>query len=348
MTTFNFNETELEQLITHRIGNKHREENLLLSNELTSADEETTEYLLQYFLQDFKLPEFYGFSHSVNLEMNEVYTLAKTMFEDKNSFISSSRSIAKLLYEASEHPNIKEGELNIAYLNSLVLGDEIVDAVGIFKSENISPFLKMNEKKENYSILHDFGFEIKKIDKACIIFNTNSENGYVVLIIDNLNRSNDARYWKDDFLKLAPLNDAYYNTKEFLTIAKDFVTKQLPEEFDIDKTERIQLLNRSIEYFKTNDTFDKEDFEENVFQDEEVIDSFRKYDENIRTESNIELMSNFDISNHAVKKQSRIFKSVLKLDKNFHVYIHGDKNLIEKGVESDGRKFYKIYYNNEE
>jgi len=347
MTKFNFTNTELVKLITHKVGNKYREEPVLVSNELTEIDEESGEYLMQYFLQDFKLPEFYGFTHSVELKMNEVYTLIKQIFENQDNFISASRSMAKLLYESSDHPKIKEGELNVAFFDNLQFGDEVTNGIGIFKSENTSPFLKMHEEKENYKINHDFGFEIKKIDKACIIFNTNSKNGYVVLIIDNLNRSNDAQYWKDDFLKLAPLNDDYYNTKEFLTITKDFVSKQLPEEFDIDNTDRIQLLNRSIDYFKNNDSFDKEQFEEQVFQEEELIESFRNYDKTIRTENNLDIMDNFDISNHAVKKQSRIFKSVLKLDKNFHVYIHGDKNLIEKGVDNNGRKYYKIYYENE-
>ena len=55
----------------------------------------------------------------------------------------------------------------------------------------------------------------------------------------------------------------------------------------------------------------------------------------------------FDISAPAVSTQNRFFKSVLKLDKNFHVYIHGDRSKIERGMEADGRKFYKIYYREE-
>ena len=41
--------------------------------------------------------------------------------------------------------------------------------------------------------------------------------------------------------------------------------------------------------------------------------------------------------------------SVLKLDKNFHIYIHGDKKLIEKGFD-DGKamSFYKVYFKEEE
>ncbi len=347
MLKFNFSDTELVQLITHKTGNKHKNEALFLAKELTEVSEESGSLLMEYFLQDFKLPEFYGFSYSQNPNENNIYSYVKEIFDSEENLISASAKIAQRLYDSSEHPNIKTGELNIAYFNNIQLGDEITDGIGIFKSEQRTPYLKMNEQTNNYQINHDYGIEIKKIDKACIIFNTNEKYGYVVLIIDNVNKSNDAQYWKNEFLNVKPLNDDFYNTKEFLTIAKDFVSKQLPEEFEINRTDKIQLLNRSIDYFKSNEHFNKTDFEEQVFQDEQLIDSFRNYDQAFRTENNIQIADEFDISGHAVKKQSRVFKSVLKLDKNFHVYIHGDKNLIEKGTENDGRKFYKIYYENE-
>jgi hypothetical protein len=59
------------------------------------------------------------------------------------------------------------------------------------------------------------------------------------------------------------------------------------------------------------------------------------------------IVSEFDISTSAVKRQSKVFKNVLKLDRNFHIYIHGDRELIEKGVDPDGRKYYKIFYKEE-
>jgi hypothetical protein len=61
----------------------------------------------------------------------------------------------------------------------------------------------------------------------------------------------------------------------------------------------------------------------------------------------VDLQDRFAISADAVKRQARVFKSVLKLDKNFHIYIHGDRNKIEQGVDENGRKFYKIYYEQE-
>ena len=129
-----------------------------------------------------------------------------------------------------------------------------------------------------------------------------------------------------------------------MNIAKDFVTKEIANEFVVTKTDQIDLLNRSVEYFRTHDSFNKKDFEQEVFQDKEIIKSFRNFDETYRESHDIELSDDFEISTQAVKKQAKIFKSVLKLDKNFHIYIHGDKQLIEHGTEKDGRKFYKIYY----
>jgi len=41
-------------------------------------------------------------------------------------------------------------------------------------------------------------------------------------------------------------------------------------------------------------------------------------------------MDEFDISKEALKRQTRFLKSVLKLDKNFHIYIHGNRELINR------------------
>ena len=49
----------------------------------------------------------------------------------------------------------------------------------------------------------------------------------------------------------------------------------------------------------------------------------------------------------AVKKQQRHFKSVIKLDKNFHIYVHGDRKMIETGQDEKG-KFYRLYFEKEQ
>jgi hypothetical protein len=102
-----------------------------------------------------------------------------------------------------------------------------------------------------------------------------------------------------------------------------------------------------VDFFKTHDIFDKEEFEQEVLQQENIIQSFSRFDERYKLENRIEIEDHFEISSQALKKQEKVFKSVIKLDKNFHIYIHGDRDLIEHGIEKDGRKFYKIYYNDE-
>jgi len=347
MVTPDFTNIGLDQLITHHIGNKLLEEGILLSEEVTRIEQSTTSYLLKYFISAFKPEEFYSFNHSVNISMNEVYGIAQQIFSDKSSFIENSQKIARLLYEYSTHPKIKPGELNVALFSDADLGNEIVDAIGIFKSENDVPFIKMEGQAAKYTIHHDFGFELKGIDKGCLIFNTQEDTGYRLLIVDNTNRMAEAVYWKDEFLQVAPVSDEFYQTNQFMGITKNFVVNQLSEEFVVTKADKIDLLNRSVEYFKSHGNFDKTQFENEVLQDDGIINSFRSFNDSWQADNQIDYPESFEISPQAVKKQARAFKSVLKLDKNFHIYIHGDKDLIERGTEADGRKYYKIYFQSE-
>ncbi len=347
MASLDWTDIELKRLITHHVGNKSREEEFHLCSDETVIEEDSRDYLVKYFIQAFKGEEFFQFGHTVDLKMNDVYVLIQAMFSKEDKFIENSQHLARLLNEHSTHPKILQGELNVAHFTNIALDGKATEAIGIFKSESDAPFIKMKQGIAKFAIKHDFGFEIKGIDKGCLIFNVEKGDGYRVIVSDSLNRNADAQYWKDDFLKIVHVADEFHQTKEFMTIAKTFVTKKLTEEFEVTKADQIDLLNRSVDYFKSHETFDKNEFEKEVFQDKGIIKSFRSFDESYREEHDIELTESFDISAPAVKKQAKIFKSVLKLDKNFHIYIHGNREMIEQGVEKDGRKFYKIYFEKE-
>jgi hypothetical protein len=347
MSNLDFTQVELRKIITHQIGNKLRDEGYQLSNEESIIQNESKNHLLKYFFSSAKADEFYSFSHAVNIEMNEINSVVKTMFSDSESFVQCSQNIAKLLYEQSMHPKVKEGQLNVTYFTNAIIDDEITDVIGIFKSETSTPFIQMKRHDTRFDIIHEFGFDIKEMDKGCLIFNTESQRGYKIIIIDRYNKFVEAQYWKDDFLNIKPFKNEFHQTNQFLGIAKQFVTKQLTEDFEITKADQIDYLNRSVDYFKSNDKFDKKDFEKIVFEKNSVIESFRKFDQNYREKNDLVLSDNFEISSPAVKKQTRMFKSVLKLDKNFHIYIHGNKEFIEQGKDVNGRKYYKIYYEHE-
>lgn len=342
---FDFTDAFLQQASIHKIGNKADDEGTQLSADALDLESMDLRVLLQkFFLSHFKTEEYYSFNFTEDdLALNPMYNYAKRMFND-GDFHAKTVSIAHYLYEVSNHPMIKPGDLLVGMIKDVDIKGNRTNAIAILKVENMQAFLTM---ESDLSMQSEQGINIDKIDKAAFIFNTEEKDGYRVLIIDKAN-SADAVYWKDDFLKVKPVSDEFHNTKNFLQIAKTFVVKQLPEDFEIDKPRQIDMLNKSIEFFKKNDVFDKDEFEKEIFGDKEVISSFKSFYDDYKENNNVEIQDSFEISNQAVKKQAKIFKSVLKLDKNFHIYIHGDRKLIEKGTEPDGRKFYKIYYSEEE
>jgi 37-kD nucleoid-associated bacterial protein len=341
---FDFTDAFLQQASIHKIGNKAEDEGTQLSADSLDLDGMDLRMLLQrFFLSHFKTEEYYSFDFlEDDLALNPLYNYAKRMFND-GDFHAKTVSIAHYLYEVSNHPMIKPGDLMVGMVKDVDIKGHRTNAIAILKVENMQAFLTL----ENLKVDATKGINTDKIDKAALIFNTEEKGGYRVLVIDKSN-SSDAVFWKDDFLKVKPISDEFSNTKNFLQIAKNFVVEQLPEDFVVDKPKQIDMLNKSLDFFKKHDVFDKEEFENEIFQDKEVIDSFNSFYDKFKESSGLEMQDSFEISTQAVKKQARVFKSVLKLDKNFHIYIHGDRELIEKGTDADGRKYYKIYYTTEE
>jgi hypothetical protein len=336
-------------LAVHHCGNQTNEEELILSKStLTIEDEKLRELLLKFFLSSFQNPEYNQFTFSNgDHHMNIIYQYVTKIFEQPTSLLPQSVNMAKQLYDLSTHPQIKAGDFFVVYFEGLLIDGQNIEAIGLYKSENKQDFLKVDKKNGAFEIVHQDGINIQKLDKACLILNLNKETGYKVCVIDNTNKAAEAQFWKNDFLMLKPCNDSFHATKDYLDLCKNYVTKQMPNDFEISKTDQIDLLNRSIKYFKDQDEFNMEDFSRSVIQDPQVIESFKGYKKQYEDEHELEFNESFDISDAAVKKQNRVFKSVLKLDKNFHIYIHGKRELIEKGVDPDGRKYYKIYFNEE-
>lgn len=337
----------IQHVLVHKVGNKLNGEPLFLSKNALEIHEDMEILLSQYFLSSFKPEEHYRFYHDIDISLNEVFTCVSEIFGNTETLQEQSEHLARHLYSKSTHPKIKGGEFYVVYFTGCHLNGETVDAVGLFKSENRDTFLEVEQNMDGFDVESRQGININKLDKGCLIYHTDKENGYVLSIVDNTNKGTEAQYWKDEFLQVRIVNNDFHQTNQFMGIAKQFVTQQLDEEYDLSKADKIDYLNRSVDYFKNHEAFDKEEFAAEVFHHENVIDSFRKFDESYRREHEVELDDNFSISGQAVKKQARVFKSVLKLDKNFHIYIHGNRELIEQGTDENGRKFYKIYYENE-
>ena len=341
----NFSEAELSHLVIHQVGNKSNEEGIIISEQEVAVNGSIASLLTTYFTKPFKADEFYNFTHESSLNLNEVYTYARNIFSDKTSLLLQSINLAKHLYEQSIYPQIKSGELYVAYFDNCYLNEELTEVIGIFKSEQKETFLKVFPEGKSFAVTRDDGININKLDKGCLIFNDNATDGYKVLLVDNTNKGDDAKYWKELFLNVKAQEDTYYHTKNYLQMCKEFSVEAFPE---ADKIDQMSLVQESAKFFKEEETFDKIRFNEKVLQEPEIIDAFEAYKGSYEEKNSMTVYDEFDINSEAVKKMKRVFKSVIKLDKNFHIYVHGNRSNIRRGFDEESNMgFYQLFFKEE-
>jgi len=173
----------------------------------------------------------------------------------------------------------------------------------------------------------------------------NPEDGFVLSIADKTNAT-EAAFWTDEFLKVKQIEDEFYNTEKTMAVFKNYIEERLPEEFDVSRIDQADFLNRTMDFFKEQEEFESDNFSQQILQQPELIESFNNYKSEYELDSQEMLSDHFGIAEKAVKKQTRHYKSVIKLDKDFHIYVHGDRSKIEQSEDSKG-KFYKIYFDEE-
>jgi len=342
-TMIDFTEANIKKLFFGRLA---AQEILFTSDTLEDFGETSSGLILKkLFLKPFtNSVASFEFSHPVNIEHNSLFSLSRDIFHG-DEFAEKAELILGYLASVSVHPNIKDGDVFVVEFENLLFGSASFRALGFYKIENKETYVDIAATAtEKGQLNFKQGIGDKSIDKACLVLY--SDEPYTLLIVDKHGGSTD--YWIHDFINASPKNDGVGNTMEYLNIAKEYITGQYASEFEVSKPDQIELLNRSISFFKENDQFDREKFQEEVFHHQEVMSSFNNFSERYKQDHDLELMDNFSIVPEVVKRQARVFKNVLKLDKNFHIYIHGQRDLIEKGYDNEkGMSFYKVFFNEE-
>lgn len=332
----------IKEIVCHKfcIDNSHN----ILSRHKTKIDNEDNASLRNILLDAFiPLNEVYEFVHDIDIDLNVLRKILREYW-NKEDLLSTSKDIYHHLKEVATHPKIKDGDLVFAKFEDVLIENSYYEALGIYKIEQKESFLEIDINNEDIASMRVLsGILSKNIDKACLIIFTKKEPW--LFVIDK--NQKDTQYWIDDFLHVRQRKDEYANTQNIMAMAKNFVTKELPQKFDVTKADQIDLLNRSLEFFKEKDTFDIEDFANEVIGQPEVIESFNNFKRNYETENDIVIDDNFAISNNAFKKQQRSYKRVIRLDKKIQIIIDGNRDHVQQGEDENG-KYYKVYYSSEE
>lgn len=352
--------TQVESLSLHKVGNKSRNEAAIFSEEPYRLNDEITPLLKEFFFKPFrdKKEVYFQFAHEVDLEYNEMYKWVSDIFEKPTKSHAISRLITGHLFQQSNHPHIKSGEVYVTYLTNVVIDNHVVDAIGIFKSEIKSDFIQVNEigtdfsddSNSNLVMQLQQGISLDKLDKGCIIFNYKKEEGYKILCVDS--NKYDSRYWLDHFLGLNEFEDENFLTNKYLKFCSQFAKEVvLPA---TDKQNEVMFKNKTIHHFATNDEFDEENYIKNLFENNpELIPEYRAYKADKGGKYSVDDITTFPISNAMVNDLRSSYKSSIKLDTNMEIKLdfvnpESAAKFLEKGWDEEKQMYYYLCYFNKE
>lgn len=337
-------DTRVKAICLHKVGNMVADEGIRYSKKELVITDNLKKTLLKYFISSFNSEELYTFYHHNDLLLNEAYYYCSKIFNTTECIYEQSVNLAKHLYEQSVHPKIKGGEFYVVYFEDCMVDGISTNAIGLFKSENKDTFLKIYSKDDDFEIEADNGININKMDKGCLIFNLEKENGYIVAVVDNTNKGVEAKYWTDDFLHVRPRKDSFNQTQNMLSLCKSFVSQLSGEN---GKVAKATYMNRSIESLK-EESVNVNTFAEHVFERPELVSEFKQYKEAYQKQRDIEIDDFFETASNAITRRTTSSMTTIKLDKNFDINIHGgEKNIVRGYDEERGMYYYQLFFKEE-
>lgn len=344
-----FAKAAIENLFIHWVGNQCAGEGIQFSETSIPVHDEVRELLIHYFIHPFRTGEY------MNLQMqtapgtaNPIFEATRTIFQNPQVLGEVSKNLARYLYEQTTRPQIKHGEFYTVYFRNCVLDGEPVDAIGLFKSENKNTFLQIYPSEKGFGIKSQTGIDVDKLDKGCIIFNREQEQGFLTAVTDNTNKRNEAKYWMDSFLHARNRTDSFTQTQQLLAACKEFVQTQWPEAEGVDKMKKAMLVNRGMEALRENATVRMDDFAREVFGQPNLAEQFRSFVETYGQKQEVHFNETFQTAPQAVKRKGMGTMTTIRLDKNFAIQIFGGEQFIEKTYDEQREMFcYKLYFKEE-
>lgn len=350
---FNIAKAKLESLSIHRVGNRLRDEGMVLSAQpYRIEDAELEEALLKYFLSSFKSGGLHRFDHPADLNLNEVYMYLCDMFIRPETFHQQSQHICRYLYEVSDHPQIKGGEVYVARFSNCEIEGQVVEAIGIFKTEHKSTYLQVEERASQFLLDCRKGINIRRLDKGCLIVNLDSEAGFRVMAVDGISKGDEAQYWKERFLRIQPVADEYFQTLNCLEICRDFA-EQACLQGKADRKDQAVMMSSAMGYFARAETFDIDEFAAEVIREPERIQEFKEHRELYQLNQGAPSIDQFTVSAPALRSAKRKYRNHIKLDTAMEIRLaEGSEGLeenLERGYdEARGMHYYKLFFHNEE
>ncbi len=330
--------------VIQQVGNKSRGEGVAFASELSDISV-SKEFISNMIEKTFKFHDFKHFDYVESVELNPVYKFVSKIFDDRSVIIKQANNLAHCLYDQSLHPNIKNGEFYVLYLLNCNIDGEFVDALALLKSEVKDTFLTIHNNGKSLDVSPVKGTNPEKLDKGCIIFNIQKENGYIVSTVDNTNGGNDAHYWTEGFLHVTDCQDSYHDTKLVADMCNEYLTK-----LEDDKTtvgDKALFASKVSNLLLSENNIKLSDLADFLFEDQKDKDKFNDYIYSYE-ENHAILPKSFVTDSTSIKNKSITRKNIVKLDKSFEIkFLNGSADF-ERGYNRiKGKKYYTLYFDEE-
>jgi len=350
----NFENARISGLVLAKVGNPSRDEPLQTSKQIFRIEENDQAMLSSIFMRPFKSLSLIGhrFRHHSSLSHHELNSCVSKIFEDEHQLLSSGCDIAQRLYSKSSHPNIKSGDLCVALVEGIQVGDEeAVRGICILKSESVSPFLSILAKDGDLQLNTEQGINPEKIDKGCLVIDQFQRKGFYALTFDRA--GSESRFWVRDFLSVSPIPDSALLSKRVAEMAVHAVTETAPEPAETDDSPPWAInesAQEALSYFDGKKQFSLQEFEEQALRTPEAKAKFREEKKRLEEDEGVTIEEGFDISKKDAIKAKKLMKSVMKLDSGVEIrlkpkVVAKPEAVLEKGYdEKRGKNFIKIYF----
>lgn len=222
LENLDFSRVIVKKAVVHRVGNKFRDEGMVLSN----AESERSEGLDELLLKKFLIPTIKNgdecvLVHESDIQLNAIKHYTSIAFQDNQMFFESSLAIAKHLYASSTHPNIEGGEFIEILYDGIQKDNQNIQAVGLFKIETKSNYLDVKNDNGVMDIVERVGISIESIQKGAVLLSTDD----IVFIVDSLGKK--TKYWIEGFIKAKPRS----TERKYAHILSD-MTKMISKKID--------------------------------------------------------------------------------------------------------------------
>ena len=329
----------IKAAVVQRVGNKSNEDGVSFSDNLCQMDS-VEEPFLKLINSSFKFDDWKQFYYIDDLELNPTYRFVTKIFDDESCMVQQANNLARHLYEQSIHPNIKIGEFYVVLLDNCEIDGEPTQAIGLFKSEARETVLTVKMEKNRLVLSSEKGMSLKKLEKGCVVFNVDKENGYKVAVVDNTGSNTDAHYWVDNFLHVKNCNDDYHETERLMEMCTGFVS-QLKERSVVESA---VAAKKTAAAFAAGETILVDDLADIICQNDRQKMAFKTYRQSFEDKFG-DFSDEVNVVKKATSRKPVTRMNTLKLGTDFEVKVLNPEARIEDGFDKkSGKKYYMLYY----